>query len=73
MRHDRTKFPKGGRLQSWKESHDLKRIFMRFIFLNSSLVGTSTRARFNLSKFVLPPPSLLLPLVFYRLDDVFLV
>jgi hypothetical protein len=41
---------------------------MRFVLLNSSLVGTSTRARSNLSRLVLPPLSLSLPLVFYRLD-----
>jgi hypothetical protein len=43
---------------------------MRFNLLSSSLFGTSTRARSNLSRLFLPPPPyLLLPLVFLRLDE----
>jgi hypothetical protein len=42
---------------------------MRFDLLCSSILGTSTSARSNLSRLVLPIPLyLLLPLVFLRLD-----
>jgi hypothetical protein len=61
--------PKGGRLRSWNASHDLKRLFMRFDLLCSSMLVTSTSAQSKLSRLVLPIPFyLLLPPVFLRLD-----
>jgi hypothetical protein len=64
VRCDRTVAPKGGRLQRWNGSHDLKRLVMRFDLLCSSMLGTSTSAR-----LVSPIPLyLLLPPVFLRLD-----
>jgi hypothetical protein len=42
---------------------------MKFDLLCSSMLGTSTNARSNLSRLVLPIPLyLLLPLVFHRLE-----
>jgi hypothetical protein len=61
--------PKGEHLRSWNGSHDLKRLFMRFDLLCSSMLGTLTSAWSNLSRLVLPILlSLLLPLVFLSLD-----
>jgi hypothetical protein len=66
---DRKVARKGGRLRSWNGSHDLKRLFMRFNLLCSSMLRTSTSARSNPSRLVLPIPLyLLLPPVFLRLD-----
>jgi hypothetical protein len=67
---DRTVARKGGHLRSWKGSRNLKKVFMIFNLVYSSLLGTSTRAWFSLSRFVLPIHLyLLLPLVFIRLDS----
>jgi hypothetical protein len=69
VRCDRTVAPKGGCLQSWNGSHDLKSLFMRFDLLCPSMLGTSTSSWSNLSILVLPIHLyLLLPLVFLRLD-----
>jgi hypothetical protein len=43
VHYDRTVAPKGGRLQSWNISHNLKRLVMRFVCFILLCFGTSTK------------------------------